>query len=561
MGRILSGLQLDSLESTHPVEVELDDPRDVNEIFDAISYNKGAGLLRQLWDYVGAETFTLGVRLYVKRYKNRNVRTEDLLGCLTEGSPPGTIDLGELMSTWIRKPGYPYLLISERPDDARGEAGASIVVRQQRFLSVRGAQDRARADPTRWDIPVRYRIGQDGPGRIALFRRDGPAELELPGSSTWAASYLLVNVGRAGFYRVLYSPKLFGHLLTVLKTDRESIPLMDRIGLQADVGVFVGAGLMECCALLDLTLAWVGETSTEAWSNLDSTLFRQLGLFYPHLSGAGQAALKRFVQTVLESSRDAASGSNLIRLRDMLTTELAWMAHEPAAVAARYAQYQQFWEAYRGALEVQEAEGGVAAPDPDEAAAKALDPVQRRNAMIIAASAYPEVVFPQLIRLIETSRQTSVRLDAMAALGRLGSKALLSQALKYILDTVEGSNVPNVLSSAAHNFWADGGRLVWNWLQQTWDRVLATYGKGVFLLSRVIQCSTIGLSQPGDEDAVQAFFENRDQTCYSKTLTQCLEALRGRIQQVAEDKARIEAWLLERYPVPGGGSPEIPTSA
>ncbi len=46
-------LELDSLKNSHPIEVPVGPPSEVDEIFDAISYSKGASLIRMLHDYIG----------------------------------------------------------------------------------------------------------------------------------------------------------------------------------------------------------------------------------------------------------------------------------------------------------------------------------------------------------------------------------------------------------------------------------------------------------------------------------------------------------------------------
>ncbi len=38
---LLKAFDLDSLKSSHPIEVEIKDPFEINEIFDCISYSKG----------------------------------------------------------------------------------------------------------------------------------------------------------------------------------------------------------------------------------------------------------------------------------------------------------------------------------------------------------------------------------------------------------------------------------------------------------------------------------------------------------------------------------------
>ena len=49
----LAALELDSLQTSHPVEVPVGHPSEVMEIFDNISYNKGASIIRMLHNYIG----------------------------------------------------------------------------------------------------------------------------------------------------------------------------------------------------------------------------------------------------------------------------------------------------------------------------------------------------------------------------------------------------------------------------------------------------------------------------------------------------------------------------
>lgn len=40
---IQSVMELDSLESSHPISVPVEDPDEINQLFDGISYDKGRG--------------------------------------------------------------------------------------------------------------------------------------------------------------------------------------------------------------------------------------------------------------------------------------------------------------------------------------------------------------------------------------------------------------------------------------------------------------------------------------------------------------------------------------
>ncbi|MCL4333637.1 MAG: M1 family metallopeptidase, partial [Candidatus Thermoplasmatota archaeon] len=51
----LSSMRKDGLLSTHPIRVEVRDPEEISEIFDDISYGKGASILRMTEQYIGVE--------------------------------------------------------------------------------------------------------------------------------------------------------------------------------------------------------------------------------------------------------------------------------------------------------------------------------------------------------------------------------------------------------------------------------------------------------------------------------------------------------------------------
>ncbi|XP_042507016.1 aminopeptidase M1-like isoform X3 [Macadamia integrifolia] len=53
----VGGLQLDALEESHPIEVEVQHARSINEVADAISYKKGSAVIRMLQDYLGDDIF------------------------------------------------------------------------------------------------------------------------------------------------------------------------------------------------------------------------------------------------------------------------------------------------------------------------------------------------------------------------------------------------------------------------------------------------------------------------------------------------------------------------
>ena len=61
-------LSLDALNTSHPVEVEVNHPDEITEIFDAISYAKGASLIRMVATYIGESAFRKGMQTYLQRF-------------------------------------------------------------------------------------------------------------------------------------------------------------------------------------------------------------------------------------------------------------------------------------------------------------------------------------------------------------------------------------------------------------------------------------------------------------------------------------------------------------
>ena len=57
----IEALEVDSLESSHPINTQVNDPNEINSIFDTITYDKGSSMLRMLTAFLGVRTFTTAV--------------------------------------------------------------------------------------------------------------------------------------------------------------------------------------------------------------------------------------------------------------------------------------------------------------------------------------------------------------------------------------------------------------------------------------------------------------------------------------------------------------------
>src|SRR5204863_5499716 len=116
---IVRGLALDGLKSSHPIEVPVRDPAEIREIFDDISYSKGASILRMLEQFLGEATFRRGIRDYLKAHAYGNARTEALWRAL----PGASHQLGRaLLGHSARQPGLPRVRVAVEATRGRARA-------------------------------------------------------------------------------------------------------------------------------------------------------------------------------------------------------------------------------------------------------------------------------------------------------------------------------------------------------------------------------------------------------------------------------------------------------
>ena len=140
-----SALELDALPSTHAIAPPIRTAEEAHENFDAITYTKGAAVLRMLERYVGRARFRSGVRRYIRRHAEGNATADDLWTALGEATG---LDVAAIVGPWTEREGHP--IVAAR----RGRAGG-LRLEQARFglLPARGGR-RAESRTAAWQIPL-----------------------------------------------------------------------------------------------------------------------------------------------------------------------------------------------------------------------------------------------------------------------------------------------------------------------------------------------------------------------------------------------------------------------
>ncbi len=268
--------QLDALENTHPIEVEVGHPAEISEIFDKVSYSKGASVLRMLHDYLGPKDFQKGLQHYLKEHAYSNAETEDLWSSLEEksGKP-----VRKVMKNWTSKSGHPVVTISEH--------GNKLKLTQSRFFSSSVSKAQSR-DKTIWSIPLKVQH----PGHNGQFLMDKKVmSVDLHKNVEW----IKLNAGESSLVRVDYPHEYLKKLEEAIKEGK--INQVDRLGLLRDTFGLAQSGGSPTTLALELTQSYINEEDYTVWaeitghlSQLDSLLAYES--FYPEFKKYGASIYK-----------------------------------------------------------------------------------------------------------------------------------------------------------------------------------------------------------------------------------------------------------------------------
>ncbi|OXA64356.1 Puromycin-sensitive aminopeptidase [Folsomia candida] len=262
-------LELDSLKNSHPIEVPVGHPREVDEIFDDISYSKGASIIRMLHRYIGDADFRKGMNIYLTRHQYKNTFTEDLWRSLEEASGK---PIGQVMGTWTKQMGFPLIRVqSEQNGDTR-----VMRLTQEKYWADPNLKNSKEHNDYSWMVPVAFCSASDPNTPICqTLMEEKMVTVELPGirSDEWVK----LNPGAVGFYRVRYPPELLVEFLPAIKN--KILPPLDRIGLLDDLFAMVQSG--ESSTVLRTLDAFKNEDNFTVWSSI-SNVMSKLNLLFAY---------------------------------------------------------------------------------------------------------------------------------------------------------------------------------------------------------------------------------------------------------------------------------------
>jgi aminopeptidase N len=247
-----TAMSSDARGTAHPIHQPVADESEASEMFDNITYNKAAAVVRMLEGYVGEAAFRAGLRQYMLAHAYGNTTGGDLWQALeaSSGKPVEAV-----AAAFIRQRGVP-LVIAEATcagDEQR------VALRQQRF-TIR----QPNAPSAGWQVPVvigrpatsapsETFVLNDQPKVVAAGRCGEPVKL---------------NLGDIGYYRVEYDAET----RTALAKAMHLLSPADRVSMLADAWALVEAGRAAPSSYLDLVERIASNDSPAVWAQIIRTL-------------------------------------------------------------------------------------------------------------------------------------------------------------------------------------------------------------------------------------------------------------------------------------------------
>jgi aminopeptidase N len=423
----------DALASTRPIEYPVVSPADADGMFDVLTYEKGASVVRMLEQYLGAERFRAGIRRYMARHQYGNTETSDLWDALeAETGEP----VRRIAESWIFQGGFPEVSV-EAGGDGR------VTLGQERFRFGPDGDGTTNVGE-RWAVPVvlSHRPAGGGDRELQRVLLEGPtAAVAVDGAGPVNA-----NAGAHGFYRVRYT----GSLLDALLDGLAGLTPLERYTVVDDAWASVLAGSTTIEEFVALAERFTDERDLSVWERIVGGLTQIDRL----LDGDAALALHSRVAALIGPARadlgaEARPGDDdrTRTLRGQLLAAAALLGDDDAARRRATELLDQF----------------LAHPP-------SVDPSLASPALSVSATLGDVALHERLVERFRTAENPQDRERVLVSLARFRDPAALADTLDLSLSgDVRTQDAPYLLRETIAN--RDNGPAAWDFVAEHWPEI------------------------------------------------------------------------------------------
>lgn len=506
-------LSLDSLRSSHPIEIQVKVADEINQIFDDISYAKGSSVIRMISKYLGEDVFMEGIRRYLKKHSYGNTVTEDLWAALSEASGK---DVEKIGAIWTKEVGYPVVTVTEDSETN------TIRLKQNRFLRTGDVQPED--DKTIYPIVLGLRTADGINTDLTLLDREGA--FQVPDMA-----FFKLNAEHSSLYRTLYSGERLQRLGEAAR--KGMLPVPDRTGMIADVAALAEAGYQKTSELLTLLTSFDTEPEYQVWDEISASIgaLKAAWLFEDEKTRNG---LRDFQRAIVQKKAHEIGWAfkeddgHIEQQFKTLMFGVACDANDEKATSDALEMFKKF-------------KGGDRT---------ALHPNLRRAVFSTAIRMGGEAEYEAVLKEYETATTSSERIAALACLGSARSAELIQRTLKYAFnEQVKSQDIYLVLGGLRSH--PDGIRALWAWEKENWELLREKFPSSIGMIGRILQLAVAAFTKEEQKRDVEKFFEGKSTSGIDMDLAQGLDAINVKLNWLQRGRSDVEGWLKTQHYLEG----------
>lgn len=497
----MRAMDLDSLHSSHPIEVPVKHTSEIDEIFDAISYNKGASVIRMLYHYIGDDCFRKGMKDYLTKFAYKNAFTEDLWDALGAASNK---PVREVMSGWTSQTGYPWLSVNLSQKDDK----TILSVSQSRFTA--DGKLSPEEESSRWMIPISASIS--GKNTISELIGTKEGTLDLGKIST---GWIKLNPENIGLYRTAYPNEMSSRLRDAILD--QTLPPLDRLGVQIDFYALCQAGKVSTVEWLKLLKAYKNETDYNVWTSISTHLAKLNNLLYSTdyrdaFHKFGSDLYTEIFKSISWTPKTNENHTDAM-LRSLVINRLISFGEQSVISEAR----DKFKNLEQSPI-----------------AADLRGPIYKAISMH-----GDDALFNKLFEIYRTSELHEEKVRALSALGSTKEGPRLDRVINFILsDEVRAQDKPYGIAPIGLN----NPPVAWTLLKDKKDLFRNMYETGHLLTHLVKYCTENFASEKMAVEIEQFFLENKFPGA-ERTIQQSLENIRLKTAWLNRDSEAMKTFF------------------
>jgi tricorn protease interacting factor F2/3 len=484
--KFFEGMDIDSLKSSHPIKVVVNHTSEIDELFDAIAYEKGGSILRMIENYLGEEVFGQGLKNYIEKFKYTNAEAKDLWVSLEEAAKK---PVAEIIQSFILQIGYPII---------KAELiGDNLKLSQERFL-----REGPPPEKTKWQIPLVIQYGASDKKIIRHILKESEEIIPLPEKP----KFININYEYCGFFIADYS----NNLLKIFGENINLVSNKDKLGIIHDLSYLVYSDRKDLSAFLDFADSYLA-------AEIDPVVLRYL---IDKLYGFAVMLENEFAKKL--AVKFSAKAIGRVGYEPKISESVLDSFLRVSAISAL------------SMFENQNARDFVINKFKRLLKNKKNLHPDIRGLIYAEAVWADEKNYIKALGLYRTAETEEEKVSLLSALANVKNKTLIRKTLDFSLTReVRFTNIFYVMSRVSNNPIA--GNVALEWLFKNWDEAhKRAGGLGAPISKRIIEyiIPECGISR---ETEIRSFFDKKDMRGLEKTLSQVLERL------------KINTRLVEKY--------------